>query len=102
MGAQPGQSDRDEPADRGLGRQAARRRECMEAVAGKLVGRDILPNGAGLRGFGQQVSDQVVELQLRPDRVFTSMQEHREFGARGVLDVAVNAALLLGCPLRSL
>ena len=45
---QSGQSDRDEPADRGLGRQAAGCREGVEAVGGELVRRDIIPDVASL------------------------------------------------------
>ncbi len=80
-GAQPSQSDRDEPADRGLGRQAAGCCEGVEAVARKLVRRDIIPEVAGLCDLGQQVSDQVDELLLRPGDGLPSMQECREFGA---------------------
>ena len=47
-GAQPGQSDRDEPTDRGLGRQAPSRCEGVEAVASELVGCDIVTDIAGL------------------------------------------------------
>ncbi len=80
-GAQPSQSDRDEPVDRSLGWQPAGCCEGVEAVARKLVGRDIIPEVAGLCDLGQQVSDQVDELLLRPVDVLTSMQECREFGA---------------------
>ena len=52
----------------------------MEAVARELVRRDIVPDVAGLRALGQQVSDQVAELLLRPGDVLASMQERREFG----------------------
>ena len=53
----------------------------MEAVAREFVGRDIVPEVAGLCGLGQQVSDQVAELLLRSGDVLASMQECREFGA---------------------
>ncbi len=79
-GAQPSQSDRDEPADRGLGGQAASCSEGVETVAGKLVRRDIIPNVAGLCSLDQQVSNQVDELLLRPGDVLTSVQECRKFG----------------------
>ncbi len=79
-GAQPSQSDRDEPADRGLGRQAAGCCEGVEAVARKLVSRDIIPDVPGLDALGQQVSDQFAELLLRPGDVLLSMQECRQFG----------------------
>ena len=89
-GAQPSQSDRDEPADRGLGRQAAGCREGVEAVARKLVRRDIVADVAGLCSVGQQVSDEVAELLLRSDDVLTSMQECREF------DAEFDAVVLVG------
>jgi hypothetical protein len=47
-GAQPGQGDHDEPTNRGLGLHTAGRRERGKAVAGKLLGRDVVPNIAGL------------------------------------------------------
>jgi hypothetical protein len=56
----------------------------VEAVARKLLGRDITPDVAGLCGLSQQVFDHVVDLLLRSGDVHTSMQECREFGA-GVL-----------------
>ncbi len=52
-GAQPSQSDRNESADRGFGRQTASCCEGVEAVARKLLRRDITPNVAGLCGLGQ-------------------------------------------------
>lgn len=42
-GAQPSQSDRHEPADRGFRRQPAGCREGVEAVARQFVRRDIVP-----------------------------------------------------------
>ena len=57
VGVQPGQNDGDEPADRSLGRQVAGCCEGVQAVARKLVGRDIDPNVAGLGGPDQKVSD---------------------------------------------
>ena len=57
----------------------------MEGVAGKLVGRDIVPDVTGLCGLGQQVSDEVAELLLRFGEVLTSMHERREFRAVGSL-----------------
>ena len=80
-GAQPSQRDRDEPADRGLGRQVAGCCEGVETVARELVRRHIVPEVAGLCGLDQQVSDHVAELLLRPGDVLTSMQECRELGA---------------------
>jgi hypothetical protein len=52
----------------------------MEAVARELVGRDILPDVAGLCALGQQVSDEVAELLPRSGDVLASMQKCREFG----------------------
>jgi hypothetical protein len=52
----------------------------VEAVAGKLVRRDIVPKVASLGGLGDQLSDHVVELLLRSGKVLVSMQERREFG----------------------
>ena len=80
-GAQPSQSDDDESADRGFGRQTASCCEGVEAVARELVSRDIIPNVADLCSLDQQVSDHVAELLLRPGNVLASMQERREFGA---------------------
>src|SRR5215218_8170566 len=79
-GAQPSQSDRDEPADRGLRRQAVGCCEGVEAVARKLLRRHIVPDVAGLCASGQQVSDEVAELLLRSGDLLVSMQERREFG----------------------
>lgn len=78
---QPGQRDLDEPVDRGLGRQAAGRCEGVEAIGRKLAGRDIIPEAASLCALGEQVSDEIAELLLRPGDVLTSMQARREFGA---------------------
>src|SRR5215203_2436162 len=79
-GAQPSQSDRDEPADCGLGWQAAGCCEGVEAVARKLLRRYITPDVAGLCALGQQVSDDVREVLLRSGDLLVSMQECREFG----------------------
>jgi hypothetical protein len=56
----------------------------MEAVAGQLVRRDVIPKLTGRGGLGQQVLDQVMDLPLRVREVRTSMQEGGKFGA-GVL-----------------
>jgi len=53
----------------------------VEAVARKLVRRDIVPKLARPCALGQQVSDEVPEVLLRSGDVFTSMQESREFCA---------------------
>ncbi len=49
---QSGQSDHDEPANRGLGGQAAGCCERVEAVTRELVRRDIIPEVAGLCALG--------------------------------------------------
>ena len=87
-GAQPSQSDRDESADRGFGRQTASCCEGVEAVARKFVRRDISPEIAGLCALGQQVSDDVCEVLLRLGDMLTSMQECREFGSLPLASVA--------------
>ncbi|HEU6444518.1 MAG TPA: hypothetical protein VFL61_05615 [Gaiellaceae bacterium] len=50
----------------------------MEAVAGELVGRDIVPGATGGCALGGQVSDHVAEL-LRPSDMLVSVHECREF-----------------------
>jgi hypothetical protein len=80
-GPQPSQGDHDEPVDRGGGCQAAGRCEGVQAVARKLVRRDISPNVACISDIGQETSNQLDELVLRSGEVLISMQEFREFGA---------------------
>ena len=65
--------------DRGLGWQAAGCCEGVQAVARELLRRDIIPNVAAFCALGQEVSDQVDELLLRPVDVLTAMQERAEF-----------------------
>jgi len=77
---QPSHSDRDEPAHRSLGRHAAGRCEGVEAIARELVRRNIIAEGAGFRGLGQQVSDHVAQLLLRSGDLLVSMEEGHEFG----------------------
>src|SRR5215207_1022798 len=72
-GAQPSQSDRDESAYRGFGRQAASCCEGIETVVRKLLRRDITPEVAGLGALGQQVADNVREVLLRQGEVLISM-----------------------------
>jgi len=76
-GGQPRQNDRDEPADRGPGRQAAGRSHGVQAVARELFGRDIIPEVAGCCALGQKVSDHVAELLLRSGDLLVSTQERR-------------------------
>jgi hypothetical protein len=52
----------------------------VKAITCKLVGRDIIPDAAGLRPRSQQVSDHVVEVLLGSGNVLVPMQERREFG----------------------
>ena len=80
-GPQPSQGDHDEPVDRGGGCQAAGRCEGVQAVARKLVRRDISPDVACISDIGQETSNQLDELVLRSGEVLISMQEFREFGA---------------------
>ena len=82
--AQPRQSDPDKPEDRSLGRQATGCTEGVDAVAGELVRRDVIPEVAGHGNLGQQVLDQVMDMLLRSGEVRTPMQECGQFGA-GVL-----------------
>ena len=56
----------------------------MDAVAGELVRRDIIPKLTGRGDLGQQLLDQVMDLPLRVGEVRPPMQEGGEFGA-GVL-----------------
>jgi len=53
----------------------------VDAVASKLVRRDILPEAAGSCDLGQQVPDQIDELLLCPADVLASMQHCRELRA---------------------
>ena len=80
-GLQPGHGDHDEAVDCVLGGQAACGTDSVETVARKLLGRDILPEMAGLRTLGQQVLDETGELLLRPGDVFTPVKKRRKFGA---------------------
>src|SRR6266496_2067342 len=79
-GAQTNQSNHDEPADGGLGPQATRSCEGVEAVARELVRRDIIAEVPGFCPLDQQVSDEIGELLLCAGDMLTSMQECREFG----------------------
>ena len=80
MPARTGERDRDEPADSGLGRQAAGCCECVEAVARQFVRRDIVPKVTAFCALGEQVSDHVAELLLCPGDLLVSMQECGELG----------------------
>ena len=64
-GTEPSEGNRDEPADRRVGRQTAGRAQRVEAVTHEFVGRDVIPDVAGLRGVGQHVPNEVAELMLR-------------------------------------
>jgi len=52
----------------------------VEAVAGQLVRRDVVAKVAGLRTLGQQVSDHVAELMVRPGDLLVSVQKRRDVG----------------------
>ncbi|WP_287051762.1 hypothetical protein [Mesorhizobium sp.] len=53
----------------------------MEAIGRKLVRRDVVPEIARRCTLGQQIADEMVELMLRLDDVFASMQACCEFDA---------------------
>ena len=65
-GTEPSEGERDEPADRRVGREAAGRAQRVEAVTHEFVGRNVIPDVAGLRGVDQHVPNEVAELMLRP------------------------------------
>lgn len=79
--AQPREGDGRKPVDGSSGREAAGGTEGVEAVAAELGGCDVDTDVAGLRGFAQQVSDELSEVVLGPGNVVTSMQECGELGA---------------------
>jgi hypothetical protein len=56
----------------------------VDAVAGELVRRDVIPEAAGRCDLGQQVLDQVMDMLLGSGEVRPPMQECGEFRA-GVL-----------------
>lgn len=66
QGTEPSEGNRDEPADRRIGREAAGRAQRVQAVTHEFVGRDVIPDVAGLRGVDQHVPNEVAELTLRP------------------------------------
>jgi hypothetical protein len=74
------QDHRNEAAHRSLGRQAASGCEGVKAVTGELIGRDIIPELAGSRALGQQVSDEAGEQLSRFSDVLSAMQECRKLG----------------------
>jgi SAM-dependent methyltransferase len=84
-GAQPCEGDRDEPVDRGCGRQVAGRCQGVQAVAREFVGTDIISDAAGLGSLGEQVSEHVAQVPLCSDDVLVRMQECCEFGAVGLV-----------------
>lgn len=75
-----------------FGRQAASRREGVQAVAHELLGRDIIPDVTGLSALDQQVSDHVAQLLLRSDDVLTLLQQCRQFGAVMLVVLVGNGA----------
>lgn len=72
------QRDRDEPANRSLGRQVARRGHRVQAVARKLTGRDIVPDVTARCAFRQEVSNELSQFLLCSGNVLTTMQQRRE------------------------
>ena len=79
-GAQPCQSDRDEPANRSFGRKAAGCSEGVEAVADEFFRGHVVPDAARCCGLGQQIPDEVTDLSLRTGDVLAAVQERRELG----------------------
>jgi ABC-type glutathione transport system ATPase component len=67
--------------DRGPGWQAAAGLQGVEAVAGKLLGRHVVADLAGLGALGQQVADEVAELLACSGDVLAPMQECSQVGA---------------------
>jgi len=53
----------------------------VEAVAREFLGRNVVPEVAGLCALDQQAPDEAGEVLLRSGDVLTSMQERRQLGA---------------------
>jgi hypothetical protein len=54
-----GADDGYEPTNCRLGAEAGGSPECVQAVGGQLNGPDVVANGTGLCGFGQQACDEL-------------------------------------------
>ena len=80
---QAGQRDRDQPVDGSLGRQAAGGAQGVQAVGRELAGGDVIADVPGLRGFGDEVSHEGVEVLLGVGEVFAPVHQCREFGVLG-------------------
>ena len=52
----------------------------MQAVAGKLAGRDVIPDFAVFRGLCERVLEEVAKVLLRLGDVLTPVQKRGEFG----------------------
>lgn len=78
--AQPIQSDRHQPTNGGLRALRAGSREGVQAIAGELVSRHIVPHVAGLCGLCQQLPDHLVDLVFRSGDPLIPMKERHEFG----------------------
>ena len=76
-GLQPRQGYRHQPANRGLGRQAARGCQGVEAVACELVRRDIISDFAVSRRLVQEIAHQAMKVLMRPGDVLALMQKRR-------------------------
>jgi hypothetical protein len=72
--------------DRSLGGQAAGCRHSVKAVAGELLGRDIIADFAAGCALAQDVPHEVAELLLGAGDVGISMQERRQLAATMPLD----------------
>lgn len=75
--AQAGDGHGHEPLNRGFGWQAGGRVEGVEAVAGQLLGRDIVADVARLGGLGQQICYEAEQVLLGLGDVLAAMQERR-------------------------
>jgi hypothetical protein len=52
----------------------------VDAVARKLVSRDILPDIAGLYALGQEVADEIAQVLLRPSDILTAVSVYKPRG----------------------
>src|SRR5262245_62508366 len=80
------EGDLDEPAYCSLGRESTSCRECREAVARKLVGRDIVPDLTRLRGCCQQIADEIAKALMRVVEVLTRVDNRGNLSVVGSLE----------------
>jgi len=73
-----------------FGGQVARCGQRVQTVGGELVGRYVVAQFAGLGAFDEQVADEVAQLVLCSDDMFTAVQESHEFSVVALVgDVGV-------------